>query len=71
VQTPNPSISPTFYKQLLRLNPLAKKLQIQNCKNIKAAQKLSYEKAARKILVKLTPDWSFAGQGALNKDPTV
>jgi hypothetical protein len=26
-----------------------------NCKHIKAVQKLSYEKAAHKILVKLTP----------------
>jgi hypothetical protein len=27
-----------------------------NCKHVKAAQKLLYEKAALKILVKLTPD---------------
>jgi hypothetical protein len=31
------------------------KITNPNCKHIKAAQKLSYEKAARKILVKLTP----------------
>jgi hypothetical protein len=28
-----------------------------NFKHIKAAQRLSYEKAAHKILVKLTPGW--------------
>jgi len=32
-------ISPTFYKQLLRQNPFTKKLQTQNCKYIKGAQK--------------------------------
>jgi hypothetical protein len=31
------------------------KITNPNCKHIKAAQKLSYEKAAHKILVKLTP----------------
>jgi hypothetical protein len=50
------SISPTFYEQLLCKNPFAKKITNPNCKYIKAAQKkLSYEKAAHKILVKLTP----------------
>jgi hypothetical protein len=49
------SISPTFHEQLLRQNPFAKKSTNPNSKHIKAAQKNSYEKAARKILVKLTP----------------
>jgi hypothetical protein len=33
------SISPTFYEQLLRQNPFAKKITNLNCKHIKAAQK--------------------------------
>ncbi len=50
------SISPTLHEQLLRQNPFDKKITKPNCKQIKAAQKkLSYEKAALKILVKLTP----------------
>jgi hypothetical protein len=31
------SISPTFYEQLLRQNPFAKKIKNPNCKHIKAA----------------------------------
>jgi hypothetical protein len=50
------SISPTFYEQLLHQNPFAKKITNPNCKHIKGAQKkLSYEKVAHKILMKLTP----------------
>jgi hypothetical protein len=49
------SISPTFYEQLLRQNPFAKKLQTQIVSGEKLGKKLLYEKAARKILVKLTP----------------
>jgi hypothetical protein len=51
------SISATFTLQVLRQNPFAKKLQTQivSSKHTKAAQKLSYEKFARKILVKFTP----------------
>jgi hypothetical protein len=33
------SISPTFYEQLLRQNPFAKKLQTQNSKHLKAMQR--------------------------------
>jgi hypothetical protein len=44
-------ISPTFYEQLLR-----QKITNPNLKAKKLHKKLSYEKAARKILVKLTPD---------------
>jgi hypothetical protein len=49
------SISPTFYEQLLRQNPFAKKLQNQFVSTQKLRKKLSYEKAARKMMVKLTP----------------
>jgi hypothetical protein len=48
-------ISQTFYEQLLRQNPFAKKITNPNCKHIKPRKKLLYKKAARKILVKLTP----------------
>jgi hypothetical protein len=51
------SISPTFSELHLRQNPFAN-ITNPNCKHIKAAQKLSYLKAARKILVKLTLGWS-------------
>ncbi len=50
------SISPTFYEQLLRQNPFAKKLQTQIVSTLNLHRKLSYEKAACKILVKLTPE---------------
>jgi hypothetical protein len=50
------SISPTFYEQLLRQNPFAKKLQTQIVSTEKLFKKLSYEKAAHKMLVKLTPE---------------
>jgi hypothetical protein len=48
------SISPTFYEQLLRQNPFAKKLQTQIVSTLKVRKELWYEKAACKILVKLT-----------------
>jgi hypothetical protein len=53
------SISPTFYEQLLRQNPFAKKIQTQIASTLKLRKKLSYKKAAHKILVKLTPDGSM------------
>jgi hypothetical protein len=49
-------ISPTFYEQLLA-KILLPKITKPNCKHIKTAKKLLYEKAARKILVNLTPGW--------------
>ncbi len=49
------SISPTFYEQLLRQNPFAKKLQAQIVSTLMLRKELLYEKAAHKILVKLTP----------------
>jgi hypothetical protein len=48
------SISPTFYEQLLRQNPFAKKLQTQIVSTEKVCKEFWYEKAACKILVKLT-----------------
>jgi len=48
------SISPTFYEQLLRQNPFAKKLQTQSVITKKVRNELWYERAACKILVKLT-----------------
>jgi hypothetical protein len=48
------AISPTFYEQLLCPNPFAKKIQTQIVSTEKLRQKLSYEKAAHKILVKLS-----------------
>jgi hypothetical protein len=57
------SISPTFNQQLLRRNCFTKKLQTQIVITEKQRKKLLYEKAARKILVKLTPDQ------LLNKGP--
>jgi hypothetical protein len=48
------SISPTFYEQLLHQNPFAKKLQTQIVSTLKVQKELWYEKAACKILVKLT-----------------
>jgi hypothetical protein len=50
------SISPTIYEQLLHPNPFAKKLQTKIVSTSKLHKKLSCKKAARKILVKLTPD---------------
>jgi hypothetical protein len=50
------SISPTLYEQLLRQNPFAKKLQTQIVSTEKLFKKFSCEKAARKMLVKLTPE---------------
>jgi hypothetical protein len=48
------SIPPTFYLQLLRQNPSAKKLQAQVGSTETLHKKLSYKKAVNKILVKLT-----------------
>ncbi len=48
------SISPTYYLQLLRRYFCAKKVQTLNLSTKKLCAKLSYEKAARKMLVKLT-----------------
>ncbi len=50
------SISPTLHERLLRQNPFAKKLQTQIVSTEKLFKKLSYEKATRKMLVKLTPE---------------
>jgi hypothetical protein len=50
------AISPTFYEQLLHQNPFAIKLQTQIVSTLKLCKKLAYEKAAHKILVKLTTD---------------
>jgi hypothetical protein len=55
------SISPTFYEQLLRQNPFAKKLQTQLV-STKVCKELWYEKAAGKILVKLTVIPKFFAQ---------
>jgi hypothetical protein len=52
------SISPTFYEQLLCPNPFAKKLQTQIVSTQRLYKKLLHEKAACKILVKLTPEES-------------
>jgi len=46
------SISPTFYEQLLRKNPFAKKLVTQIVSTLRLYKELWYEKAAHKILVK-------------------
>jgi hypothetical protein len=51
------SISPTFYHQLLCQNPFAKKLRAQIVSTYKLCKKLLHEKAAHKILVKLTPGY--------------
>jgi hypothetical protein len=50
------SISPTFYQQLLHQNTFAKKLQTQIVSKEKLRKKLSYEKGAHKLLVKLTAE---------------
>jgi hypothetical protein len=42
-------MSPTFYEQLLRPNPFAKKLQTQIVSTEKQRKNLLYTKAARKI----------------------
>ncbi len=51
------SISPTFYEQLLCQNPFAKKLQTQIVSTSNRHKKLSYDKAAHKIFVKLAPGY--------------
>jgi len=48
------SISPTFYEQLLHQYSKAKKLQSQTVIREKLLKTLSYKKAVRKMLVKLT-----------------
>jgi hypothetical protein len=57
------SILPTFYEQLLRQNPFAKKIQTQIVSTLKLCKKHSCKKAARKILVKLTPGRDFFEKG--------
>jgi hypothetical protein len=49
------SISPTLNKQLLRKYSFVKKLQSQTVIREKLHKALSYKKAAREMLVKLTP----------------
>ncbi len=49
------SILPTFYEQFLRQNPFAKILQTQIVSTQKLRKKTFVQKAAHKILVKLTP----------------
>jgi hypothetical protein len=56
------SISPTFYEQLLCQNPFAKKLPTQMVSTLKVCKELWYEKAACKILVKLTVIPKFFAQ---------
>ncbi len=51
------SISPTCYEQLLRQNPLAKKLQTQIVSTKSCAKNFQTKKAAHKILVKWTQEW--------------
>jgi hypothetical protein len=46
------SISPIFYEQLSHQNPFAKKLKTQIVSTEKWRKKISFEKAASKILVK-------------------
>jgi len=48
-------ISPAFYEQLLRQYSFAKKLQRQIEIREKLCKTLSYEKGARKLVVKWTP----------------
>jgi hypothetical protein len=56
------SISPTFYEQLLRQNPFAKKLQTQIVSTLKVRKQLWNEIAAHKILVTLTVTPKFFAQ---------
>jgi hypothetical protein len=49
------SISPTFYELLLHQNPFAKNYKPKVQAHKSCAKKLSYEKAAPKMLVKITP----------------
>jgi hypothetical protein len=63
------SISPTFYEQLLRQNPFARKLQTQIVNTQKLSKKLSYEKAACKILMKLTQGRSGLCSGLCSEKP--
>jgi hypothetical protein len=56
------SISPIFNEQILRQYSFAKELQSQTASRGKLCKTLSYKKAARKILMQLTPDfpeWSY------------
>jgi hypothetical protein len=53
------SISSTLYKRLLRQYFCAKKVQALNLSTKKSRPKLLYEKAASKMLVKLTPSVNF------------
>ncbi len=65
------SISPIFYEQLLHQNPFAKKLQTQIVSTKKLHKKLSYKKAAHKMLVKLTSVWSATQPSAAGSAPGV
>jgi hypothetical protein len=56
------SISPTFYEQLFRQNPFAKKLQTQIVSTLKVHKELWYEKASCRILVRLTVTPKFFAQ---------
>jgi hypothetical protein len=49
----------------LHQNPFAKKLQTQIVSTLKLRKKLSYKKAAHKILVKLTPGGSISPSNLL------
>ena len=49
------SISPTFFGQLLRWFPFAKKLQKQTVSTEKFRKTLKFKNDARKMLMKLTP----------------
>ncbi len=61
------SISPTFYEQLLCQNPFTKKLQTQIAHK-SCAKKLSYKKAALKILEKLTLSYQYAANHQSGKE---
>jgi hypothetical protein len=52
------SISPTFYARLLRKFSYAQKVQTLYVSTKKLRMKLRYEKATRKMLVKLAPGLS-------------
>jgi hypothetical protein len=63
------SISPTFYELFLHQNPFTKKLQTQILSTQKLHKNLLYEKAARKILVKLIP--ACLGQHGTNRNAPI
>jgi hypothetical protein len=59
------SISQTFYEQLLRKNPFAKKLQTQIVSAEMLGKKLLYKKAARKMFIILSPGILLLGEELL------